>query len=64
MGIEPPVDSSAKTAASAKGGAESGALPDARYLQPLASAIRGLSPGDRARLAMMLLEGQAERKEG
>jgi hypothetical protein len=53
MGIESPSDSPEKTAFSAQGGAESGALPT--HLDTLAAALLKLAPEDRARLAAILL---------
>jgi hypothetical protein len=69
-GIELLVSSSEKTALSAEGGAKSGALPDAEAtksasppadegLAALATALLGLSPPDRAKLAVMLLQQTA-----
>jgi len=64
MGIEHPVDSSGKATISAKGGAESGARAAAADLHSLAAAISGhLTPSERTRLAVILLEEQGERKE-
>jgi hypothetical protein len=63
MGIEPPEKSPEKAAFSVEGGAKSSATADAGDLKQLAAAIRGLSPGDRARLAAMLLEEQANAED-
>jgi hypothetical protein len=64
MGIEPTAKSPEKTTVPTEGGAKPGALADDSSLQSLAAALRGLSPKDRARLAAMLIQEQAERNDG